>query len=230
MKKNILKKITNSMVTMSVILSFVTTAYASEDLIASPQSFASDTIITEENIAEVLEYVGLSDDSCIFGDVENNNVVYTVGELEDAIKEISEIENSICFSSDDNLRDSKIIGFTGDSRYATNKASSGSKTVTNTVSYGKKDSFSIKYRATGKYSGSKWTGTGSASATVSSNSALSSYEISDEEHDLTYTSDCLTLESNLTVDSYVSVGDYAIIHVSTMEIDATNYFYASDYL
>lgn len=216
--------------TISVILSFVTTAYASEDLVASPQSFDSDTIITKENIAEVLEYVGLSDNSCIFGDVENINVVYTVGELEDAIKEISEIENTICFSSDDNLKDSKIIGLAGDSRSAMNKASSGTKTVSNTVSYGQKDSFSIKYRATGKYSGSKWTGIGGASATVSSNSALSSYVIDDEEHDLTYTSNCLTLESNLTVDSYISVAGYALVHVSTMKINARNYFYASDYL
>lgn len=143
--------------TTCVILSFATSAFAYDNV--SSINICSDTIITKDNIEEVLEYVGLSKDSYTDNTTMNANTVYTVGELQKAIAESAKIKSSLRNSS---KFKSSLLNSSDSSLNLKTSAKGKSKTVSRTVYYGQNDSFYITYRATGYYSGSKWTGVGSA--------------------------------------------------------------------
>ncbi len=191
--------------------------YAAEKLEDKVQ-IESETQITEENLVEVLEYVGLNPNDFIKTDVKSQGIkgLKTVGELEDAIdkaKEPAEIDfnNKTTEISKISPRD-------------------GSKTL---YSHLDCDSFTLTYSVSGQYSSyyKQWTGVSNADVSVDSDDLIFTYKVADDPYlDATYTARTITLTSYVTVNKYVGVGDYGLVPVGYQGVSGTDYFYASDYL
>jgi hypothetical protein len=207
-----------------MIFSIVTPLYANE-VIGTPPievvdeiAITPNTIITKENIQEVLEYVGLSSKNLIKDSSIEVNNVYTVGELSKAIEESKLIRSTATIAP---VNETPVENFAS-------KATAGTKTVSSTMYYS--NSYYVTYRASGGYSGSKWTSSGTGSADVDTNSVVTTYKISAEDYDVTHTSSNLKLQFEITVDGYVGVGDIGLIKTSSNDITGTINFLASVYL
>lgn len=188
---------------------------------SSINAINTNTIITKDNIAQVLQYLDLPSDSII----KNTNSGYdsmTVGELQDLITTVSN-------QADTKPKENRSISKKTNMLYSSLRtASEGSKSLSTSFDV---DSYSIDLSVTGKYSGSHWTGVGGMSVDVDSSQFVITYKIASKDLTGTYTSSRIKVSGDVYVDAYVGVGDVGLIKIGSAQKNSiTAYFYADDYL
>lgn len=122
------------------------TSYSEANNAGLPEQISSETVITEDNIYDVLEYVGLDSSAFIKTDKPNINTnIVTVGDLEKAIEKVNQMPHTITDTPDiPDVVDPAI------ERVTTNVDIKGypTKTVSQNTTY---SSYTMRYSATGEY-------------------------------------------------------------------------------
>lgn len=216
---------------LSIILAFifpVNTAKANTIYDGVNKNINETTIITEDNIEDVIRYLGLSVDSITNNDTGKNFGNITVGQLQQLISN-NTAKLTKPFMRNVILPSNKLsnnLSTISDS-YRTSVTSS-SKILTETFDI---DSYVIELNVTGQYSRKKWTGVGGISVDVDSDQLLIVYKLSDKKLKGKYTSSCITVSGNVYVDSYVGIGDFSLVKIgSAQKTTLKANFYASSYL
>lgn len=198
---------------MTLVLMVPTYAQENEN------SISSNTIITEDNIYEVLEYLGIDSSNYVKIDVTEKEVhtgkgVHTVGELEKAIKEVEKQKSNI-----------KNATITKSSSNLVSTLSSGTTMLYRTFDV---DSYIVEYEVSASYADGYWTSANSAAVSVDSDSLIYTYKIGYKELNLYCIPTKITLDSYIEVDTYIGFNDQGLIKISTQAIDRIDYFYTSE--
>jgi len=182
---------------------------------AKESSISSETIITEDNIYEVLEYLGIDSSNFIKTDTSTTGVK-TVGELETAISQAEKLPSNVNYT----LQSTSI----SNDSFA---AASGSGTVALYSDY-ESGSYTVTYGCSGQYSNGKWTGVSATSISVDSDQEVVTYKIaSGPKLSATYTSTTITMKAKYTVETWTSVFGLGLVKTATQNIDATIKWLAS---
>lgn len=186
-----------------------TSVFAADNTIYS--AISSDTIITNDNLKEVLDYVGIDEEDFI-ADSSISNGATTVRELENAIAQ------------------AKIVSpLKGTTQKCTDKSrASGTKSMTMTFD---NDAYTIDVTVSASYSGKTWTSANGVSASVDSGQLVITYKISSQNLSATCTSSVIKASGTVYVQAYVGVGNLGLIKVGDPQSNQIRAnFYASNYL
>lgn len=218
------KKFFSLVLSIIMILSTMNLAFASTTT-ATDSRFSPDTVITEDNVNDILKYYGLDPSNIKKNDNMPVNIKVTVRDLEKALIESSKLPKTI-IQNDYNPTNSKV----------TNGQVKASASGTATAYYLAKitSSLNMNYSATGQYysSGSTkyWTSAGPANITVATPpTSLYFYQI-DSITKLTNTvvnantsSSYLKMEYSYAVGYYMFVGVGYILLNSIGVYGSTNF-------
>lgn len=176
-------------------------------------TISSNTEITDDNLKDVLDYVGLNEEDFI-ADESVTNGVTTVKELEEAIAVINRSQSTVPKAT---------------TQYCTDRGrASGTKTMTETFD---NDAYTIDVTVSAGYSGKSWTGVYGVSASVDSAQLVITYKIDSQNMSATYTSSVVTASGTVYVQAYVGVGNLGLIKVGDPQSNKLRVnFYASNYL
>lgn len=173
---------------------------------------SDDTIITDNNLNDVLDYVGVNKNDFI-RDSSISNGVTTVKELKSAIMQAKHTSTPRSTSQ-------KLLN--NDFR------ASGTKSMTQTFDV---DAYTIDLTVSANYSGKSWTSVNGVSASVDSAQLVITYKIDSQDLSATCSSSKITASGTVYVQAYVGVGDLGLIKVGDPQSNQlrANY-YASNYL
>ena len=227
---NIRRLVAGSLVLSMGIIDVNSISYATTDLnvIQSvDENITDSTVITMENIDDVLSYLGLSSD-CFSEGVTTVNSVTTVGELKEVIEAVEE-NNSAENNRVNNVYSQNSLLDTTTTSTSLMSARSTSKSMILTDSHDV-DSYIIDLSVTAQYSGSKWTGVGGISVDLDSDQLFITYKIASKSLSATYTSSCITVSGTVSVTAYVGIGDLGLIKVGSNTNKLRSNFYAINYI
>ncbi|MDF2987050.1 MAG: hypothetical protein K0R50_2560 [Eubacterium sp.] len=206
-----LKRVLGLCLAFCMVFTLMVPGYAQ----AKESSISSDTIITEDNIYEVLEYLGI--DSSIFVKADTVTGVSTVGELEKSISQAKNLPRTVNYTLDS----TNTPEDTKDYRLA------ASGTVGLSSDY-EGDSYTVTYGCSGQFSNDKWTGVTGTTISIDTDHEVFVYKIAPgPQLSATYTSTTITMKAKYTVEIYVSVFGMGLVKTGTQNIDATIKWFAS---
>ena len=204
---------------------------------AEIQEITSNTIITNDNLTNVLNYLGYDSSSFIKIDVDGLSF-YTVGELESAI--------SIAKSSETATTKVKNIQSSGSYNDINKRAVSprsstphyGSISNMSTTDYG---NYQLEFVSSGSYRSSYyvgnthyppvWTGVSGCNVFIDSNFLPVIYKIDGKGLiGASYTSSTITMTSEVYVGGYIGIADIGLLQISSVKINTTNYWKISSYM
>lgn len=193
----------------------LSTSICSIHVLAAENTISSETKITNDNLKDVLEYVGLDKDDFI-ADTSVSNGVTTVKDLEAAIAKVK--QSTVLRATTQRCTDYSSMF----------RASSGTKSMTQTFD---NDAYTIDVTVSASYSGKSWTGVNGVSASVDSGQLVITYKIDSQDMSATYTSSVVTASGTVYVQAYVGVGDIGLVKVGDPQSNKLRAnFYASSYL
>lgn len=194
-----------------------------------------DTVITKDNLFDVLDYVGLSKSSFIPDDNINPSKikVKTVAELQKEIEDgkqvpdVTIVEKTVVPNIVTPFK--KLAPENGDKEFTVNAASYGGSLYLSTdipVS----DSFTVTRSCSGQYDNNLWTGVTSPNASVSSDLSIYVYRIAPgADLRATWEPTVITMRSYVTVNKYVGI-EYGWTLVASQGVQGVDYYYARDYV
>lgn len=201
----VLKKVT----CMVLLFSFLLAPTISQ----AQTAISSDTVITEDNIYDVLAYLGLDSSGFTRTDTANSSVT-TVGDLEKYIQNAKKQSKNITIKPNSINPNGSVTG-------------SGTLTLSNSVL---NNGISLSYLVSAGYAYGAWTNVSSITASASSNTPGVTCKIASQSSNGTCTATTVTVQSTVTVDTYIGIGKVGIIKYNSFDVTTTMYWYASDYL
>lgn len=205
-----LKKFLGLCLAFCIVLTLMVPGYAQD----KESSISSDTIITEDNIYEILEYLGI--DSSNFVKEDTVTGVSTVGELEKFISQAKELPGTVNYTLDSTNSPEDIKDY--------RLAASGTVALFSDYESG---SYTVTYGCSGQYSNGKWTGVSATTISIDTDQEALVYKIASPQLSATYTSTTITMKAKYTVETYVSVLGLGLVKTGTQAIDATIKWFAS---
>lgn len=186
------------------------------------QSFSDDTIVTEDNILEILDFLNIEHGGIEY--VDGANVAeYTVGDLKQALGRINfsndlnptEVKESI---QDQSISFQKLDD--GDDEVDRGKDKIKNKTLTRSE---KHDGYELEYSVSVKYNSTKKTfvETTGQDVSVDSNSLIFTYKISKKHLSSSCTKSKTTLKGSFKVNTYVGVGDLSLVKIASQKMKTT---------
>jgi hypothetical protein len=185
----------------------------------SEAQISQDTVITEDNIYEVLKYLNIDSSNFIKTDVSKPGVK-TVGELKKVIEQVKQKPIEIKENTNTNTNTKSKI-----TENFASSSISGTKMLYQTTNT---DSYTLEFEVAGLYTYKDWTGATSANVTVDTDSLLTVFKISNKHLNLSWNSSTITLNSDFIVDTYIGAGDIGLIHINANRVIGTNYWYSSN--
>jgi hypothetical protein len=186
----------------------------------------SNTVITNENIGEVLEYLGLDSSSFTVTD-ENQTGVKTVGELKQAIAQFNQLPKTI--------NDATIVPISEPANFTSNKTDFSTNAV-GTATVGllyrlNVDTYDVEYTASGTYSGYNWISCSSPDATAETDSLIYSFKVTQNDLVLTISGDkrVIAMVGTIRVDHYLGVGGYGLVNIGYQVINSAAQWNVTDY-
>lgn len=189
-------------------------------------SISSDTIITEDNIYEVLEYLGIDSSNYVKTDVSEIGIS-TVGDLQKAIKQAEKMPKEISGQAkkkSSNTVDEVKTNSLDVRNFAA--ASSGTVMLYTTVDA---DGYVLEYAVAGQYSNGLWTGGGSASVDIDALDVIFVRKIGNKSFNISAIEGGTKLKvvATISVDLYLGL-EWGMIKVGTQTVNSTLYWYQSD--
>lgn len=193
-----------------------------------------NTVITKDNIYDVLSYLGIDSTGFIRTDEENSLENITVGQLEDIISyrtmDSSDNEASLAVAP---LRSIAL----SDNLTMPSAARSGIGYGTGTIVLRRVsdlDSYKLTYTCSAMYSGGRWTGIGNCDVTINESYLIAGikYKITEKKNlsaSMSTDKSKITMNSTVVVGAFLSVANTGLIPVNFYEVKATNYWYIKDY-
>lgn len=149
MFKKLLKPVLASILTMSFLLSTGGAVFAADSkTIPAPKTFSKDTVITKNNLNDVLKAHNI-DPSTLVKNTKTSSAAVTVGDLEKALEEAKKLPKEITLNDNTPLSLSNINGVSP--AYA---SGSGTSVATRATTY--TNSLTVDYYATGGYTNGMW--------------------------------------------------------------------------
>ena len=191
------------------------------------QSFSDDTIVTEDNILEILDFLNIEHGGIEYVDGVNA-AEYTVGELKEALGRIN-------FSNDLNPTEVKentynlSISFQelddGVDEVDRGKDKIKNKTLTRSFPH---DDYEIEYSVDVKWNSTKkaFIETTGQDVDVDSDGLIFSYKISSKNLSSSCTKDQVTLKAKFKLKTYLGIGDHGLIEIASQKVESTVYWYA----
>lgn len=204
------KKLLSIILTVLIILTCSVSSFAQTGIVETSSKISRDTIITKDNLNEILKLYGIDATELKKSDAPVSQAAMTVGQLEDAINLIrSETEDQIITEIIDN---GEIVGSDGTLISPRATPVTGSVYLSHTTS--PMSTFDATYTCTGTYtkdlfSGYKaWTGADNASVTINDKSAPGAKRQLDSVSSIgaTYTGSTVTLSTTYVVGYYLVIG------------------------
>lgn len=195
-----------------MILSFSTLSFAQGDTPKSNSKINRDTVITADNLNEILKIYGIDPSTAKESDTTIDKAAVTVGQIEDAIKLIEKQTNDLKINETIN-KSNPVKSNSTDMISPMAVPVTGTVTLSSTSSGG--SSFSLRHTVYADYikdlfSGYKsWTNTYSPSVIVIDQSAPGSKRTLDQVNSITSSFN----SSTVTVNSQVVVGWYLVIGI-----------------
>lgn len=211
----------------------------SNDQVDKNISFSDDTIITEDNIYDVLKYFGLDESALIFDEDCPKNEV-TVEELREAIEKSQKLPQKVTLNRVASPKNTVVVDKL-DLSWQTEEASkaaasTGTKTLHDYFTVG---GCELEHRVSGKYykngSTKYWTEERSSSMYAHTDEILHKYEIKNVTGNTLIVVNAGTISSylkhfyNYDLVHYLSAG-IAWIEIGRNSIDGWTKYYGSDYL
>lgn len=173
----------------------------------SRENISNNTIITRDNITEVLAYLGIEENAFEENEtLEGKN--YTVGEVRDLIEQERNNKVSIV---EDYIEDSML-------------RAKGTKNLS-TISY--LDSYHVIVKVAATYNGKKWTSAGAPSASVSQEGIGTTSKIAKNNLKVTCYPSKIVLSGSVTVDTYIGVGKVGVVKINSNKITFSRTWSAS---
>lgn len=173
----------------------------------SRENISNNTIITRDNITEVLAYLGIEENAFEENEaLEGKN--YTVGEVRDLIERERNNKVSIV---EDYIEDSML-------------RAKGTKNLS-TISY--LDSYHVIVKVAAAYNGKKWTSAGAPSASVSQEGIGTTSKIAKNNLKATCYPSKIVLSGSVTVDTYIGVGKVGVVKINSNKITFSRTWSAS---
>lgn len=213
-----IKKIRSTLLLSLVV--FFTYCIIGQPMIAmasekSNNSINSNTVITEDNLNDVLNYLGIDPSGFIKTDVSNSPTVNTVGELNKIINQEKDapIINLVTNYSNEDLTASRAAGV----KYLSSEVDVETYTLTLSLN--------------GHHNGTYWTGASGLGVTVDSDYIGMVFKVAPNPAlEATYTPTTLTLNSYVTINKYMGVGNTGLVPVGYQGIKSTHKYSAHSYL
>jgi len=204
-----IKSLIMMVLAVNLMLILSTCAFASENsTIPSHQKYSTNTVITEDNMNDILKYLGLDPNKVIKTNRSVNRTV-TVGELQKAIAESKNLPKII------NEQDSIPTNVKPSGASTIVPLTSGTKTVGTSTQY--TSSLIVDYYATGAFSGGYWTAAyGSSFAVEPTNNPLNwwvvtkTYNNTNNLYNGGTSSAYLHFSYNFDLTNYYGLGGYGI--------------------
>ncbi|ACL75212.1 hypothetical protein [Ruminiclostridium cellulolyticum] len=223
------KKLLSVILTVAVIFSFSTVSFAQGDMAKSSSSINRDTVITKDNVNEILKMFGLDPSTFKQSDTPKEKAALTVGQLEDAIRTINEQLNDSAVNEKTNSgysSESKIsvVKQKVDSSYISepkveSALSASSTPVIGTVRLSKTtsptSSYDLKYSTNASFARMDttpvykvYTGTNSPNVLLFDKAAPGNKNVLTSVNSVssTNTSDMVTLNAQVVVSYYLVIG------------------------
>lgn len=193
-----------SVFSIAIILLSVNGVNAEED------ELSSDTVITEDNVYEVLEYLNIDADSFNENDVIDDPVQdLTVGEFEEILQE---------------LENESTETYTG-AEQSDITPEQNTQMLYHTVSGG---SYDVDFTVAGGHDGTSWTSAGAANTTVSSPTPGQENEVDNQNLSTSVDGDLIRLEGSVTIGHYLGF-EFGSVHMYDSEI-TTNVSWDTSYI
>ncbi len=198
-------------------------SFTMSGVVQAEEKLSSDTIITEDNINEVLEYVGIDPTSFIKTD-ENQLGVKTVKELEQALAQAKTMPQKITAEIIEPINNTNSVD---ENNYVTNSLS-GSVTCLYRLNC---DSYTVDFTCAAHYEGYYWTSVSNPNATADTDSLVYVFKV--EDPDLVATIDSsrkiAVMEGTIRVDHYVGVAGYGLVKIGYQVINGIYSWNVNDY-
>lgn len=214
------KKITSFFIIFCLAALMVPPQYAAAK--TNENSISSNTIITEDNIYEVLEYLGLDSSKFIESDNAEDSGVTTVGELKMYIEQAKKETKKTKEGSNQN-----VAPYSANSLTTSLVSGSGTMMLYNSTDL---SGCNISRSVAASYSNGWWTSANSASVDVSSSVPGVTQKIVSQRNNLSCSSFTITLNSYVLIDSYIGIGKVGIIPFNEFSVNSTIYWQSSDYI
>jgi hypothetical protein len=180
----------------------------------------SSTVVTEDNIYEVLDYLGINPSNFEKGSVTMQSTVTTVGDIEKAIaiakkapKIIYDRVGAQATTSSDNL---------------VSTLASGALLLTRTTN--PSGNYQLEYSVSATYSGTSFTGVTSPNVTVGEYTFPMTYTITNRSCRASYTASKITMTASFTLNSYMNIAGMGNLLIGSQSVNSTIYWYASNEL
>ena len=207
---------------------------------ADSEILSSETIITQDNIYEVLKYLNIDSENFIADSTVSSNI-YTVGDLEKSIKEVQKLpkQETVTLTENISINEMKEMSTNGtipDINFESSKPNAeplargpkGTKILEDLTQLG---SYKLLFRVTGQFDNRRWTGVGSINAIPKSTGYGTTHKISSLKNlSATYTSSAITLKGSVVVDIYVGIGKAGLLKTGSQTVKPTIHWLASKYL
>ncbi|GGG87154.1 hypothetical protein [Paenibacillus radicis (ex Gao et al. 2016)] len=205
-----LKKITSLCTTLCLSIALILPVSAP---VSASGTLSPDTIVTKENVNQVVEYLGLDPRDLKKANASDESVTVTVGELQQVINQLKQAPKEV--TSTENLN---VIAPLASSDFCT-----GLKMLYYTTNLG--GSFELSYEVAANYSWNKFTSVNNATVSVIDNddNLLTTFTISSREVGAKVISSGAKVEltAKVKVDSWLSVGNVGIIKVMTTSVNTS---------
>lgn len=220
------KVIAEIILVMVVLLMMAGNSYATinDTTNAMITSYANDTIVTKENVLEILDDFGIDHGDIIYSD-EENDFNYTVADLREALLKIQNQtkEGALTESISQNESENNLQPSIDTKAASTTKTKKLSETFQH-------DGFSLTHIAHVKYKGSSFTDVTSTDITLDSDLLPIVYKITKERKiSATFTKTNVKQSYDIDISSYIGV-KYGLVKVGTSAHKGTVNFSASRFL
>lgn len=202
------KRVTSLLAALCLSITLILPVSAKGVTVLSP-----DTIVSKENVNQVLESLGIDPKELKKADVSSNDsVIVTVGELEQALNQLKQLPAEI--KTNDNPNSQKT------NNLASSDFCTGLKMLYYTTNLG--GSFELAYEVASNYSWSKFTSVNNATVTVIDNddNLLTTFTINKREvgAEVVSNGNKAQLTAKVVVDSWLSIGSVGIIKVGSTTV------------
>lgn len=194
-------------------------------------SISSNTVITKDNLFEVLEYLGIDSSEVIKTDNVGDCDI-TVGDLKKYIEQAKKHPKEIVINQIQNTEKSKTDSSSADSSFSSSALLSGGLTGVGTLMLYNLNLYGgcrVSYSVSASYAYGSWKSVNYGNASVSSETPGVTNVLTSQTNVMSCTNTTITLTSTVDVEQRIGIAGYGI-PFNSFRVTSTMYWYRDSYL